>query len=775
MIPEVEYCFHETEEHRCMCAPWPPPHSACQTLLHEEMNGQWLPCDPIYYSRECHHAEMLPIETIAAQQVTFPGIFVVEALTTTEDGSRVTHPPSPTFSFESKGGQIGSWTKQKRKVKAAATSPFSGSGSSGGQSAAAKGGGRRIVRGPDSTAPSISSLAPNWMPEELKRYFRKYSRKSRGGGSPRHSSPRRVSRKRKTATSPERPPSSVTTHHGFLALLAVVVTMLLVGVSADLYATLSRGDGRRPHRDTPAPLEPFQKNAEATFSAARHRNDEATGFVKDRQALAKYPARPAQRAMKSTVHSPFHITKSSAEETTEEISVSSASSDNEGEVTRPGGDADTAGNMKAAALNETHTQSPCGAFAFTFCESPLDEFFYKRSVNACVAVAADTVGLCISGRNRFTSKRSCRQTCVDVESSPEHCLVDAVFRKCEKQDVTGVRWHFDGRSCLEWNFTSGLCPSYHSDVFSSQHDCWTNCLAKPRKRLCRAATPDVCYSAHLRFPYFAAGGSVAQCLKVSSLSYPGRRCLVGSFYRQHEQCVRLGGRRRRSSCEGAAVGVARASYLSAEFHSGAVRKQANAALSLASTKQEDINTRGFSRPTTDVAAAMDVSCTHLWLLVWKCYVIVVKRHWVAFVMELVAPAAVSLTLVFARQNMEYARVRNVTHFEPFSLQRLPPRFHVPPPSASRWLLLYAPETNATRAVLEALAENSNPPLAAQGFETEESMVDHYTAATAHRDSILGGVVFVGLSPNASGTLPLDIHFKASIASSQRRIGADFDS
>lgn len=56
------------------------------------------------------------------------------------------------------------------------------------------------------------------------------------------------------------------------------------------------------------------------------------------------------------------------------------------------------------------------------------------------------------------------------------------------------------------------------------------------------------------------------------------------------------------------------------------------------------------------------------------------------------------------------------------------------------------------------------------------MVNHYTAAMAHRDSILGGVVFVGLNLNASGTLPLDIHFKASIAScqsSQHYIGADF--
>ncbi|XP_065294718.1 phospholipid-transporting ATPase ABCA3-like [Dermacentor albipictus] len=164
---------------------------------------------------------------------------------------------------------------------------------------------------------------------------------------------------------------------------------------------------------------------------------------------------------------------------------------------------------------------------------------------------------------------------------------------------------------------------------------------------------------------------------------------------------------------------------------------------------------------------MGLSWTHLWLLVWKCYVIVVKRHWVAFIMELVAPAAVSLTLVFSRQYMDYSRVRNVTYFEPFPVQRLPPRFHVPPPSAPRWLLLYAPDTNATAAVLGAMAENSNPPLMVQGFETEEAMVNHYMAAMAHRDSILGGVVFVGLNLNASGTLPLDINFKIRLKAAPR--------
>ncbi|XP_054920059.2 uncharacterized protein [Dermacentor andersoni] len=183
---------------------------------------------------------------------------------------------------------------------------------------------------------------------------------------------------------------------------------------------------------------------------------------------------------------------------------------------------------KAELHRRLKRQSPCDAFAFTYCHSPRNEFFYKRSINACVAVATDMVGLCIGGRNRFTSKKSCRQACVDGRGRTDRCLNNAVFRRCETQDVTGQWWHFDGHSCLKWNLPSGMCPSYNSDVFSSQRDCWTNCVAKPRKRLCRVATPDVCYSAHLRFPYFVVGGPEARCLKVSSISYGGRRCLAGS-------------------------------------------------------------------------------------------------------------------------------------------------------------------------------------------------------------------------------------------------------
>ncbi|KAH6938037.1 hypothetical protein HPB50_006532 [Hyalomma asiaticum] len=471
---------------------------------------------------------MTPFEAIPAQQVTFPGFFVVEKLKTTEDDSSKEHPQSSTFSSESVDGQGRSGTYD------ATTShlPLTVSGSGSYSPAPTKG--RRNVRGPDSSARSISSLAPYWVPKEIKHYFRNYSHKNRGGGSPRRSSPKAARSARRKTLSPESSPSRVMPRHVLLPLLAVAVTVLLVGVSADIYSTFWHGPRSRRHHvhPLPAPLEPFQKSAdvEPALSREPYRNGQpATRYLQDHRELPEYTARLALRLMKSTAYSLFRSTKSSVEETTEAIAITSTVRDNEdGEVTGPDSGTHTAENFDDAAVNETGMRSRCGTFAFTYCHNPRNEFFYKRSVNACVEVATDMVGLCVSGRNRFTSKRSCRQACIDAQSSPEHCLVDAVFRRCETQDVTGQWWHFDGRSCLRWNFPSGLCPSYHSDVFSSRRDCRTNCVAKPRKRLCRTATPDVCYSAHLRFPYFAAGGSVAQCLKVSSLGYPGHRCLVGA-------------------------------------------------------------------------------------------------------------------------------------------------------------------------------------------------------------------------------------------------------
>ncbi|XP_070384377.1 uncharacterized protein [Dermacentor albipictus] len=517
----MEYYCQEIHEPCCTCGPLPLPHPSCQIPLQIGRSGQQLPCDSLDGSRACCHVETLPYEMIAAQPVTFPAFFVAEgALIAAENGSREERPPSFIFSTEATKG------KRVRREATSSHSPSTGSAGSGGGATAAEG---HVIHGLDSTARTISSVAPYWVPDEIKRYFRNCGSKSRGRSLHRrcsHKARRSAGCKHKNVL-PESPPSRIMPRHILLALLAVAVTLLLVGVCADVYAMLWQGRGSRPPPHPP--LEPFQKSGDVVpmLSGQPYSNDEDSRWVKEE--LLEYPARPAQRRIENTVYFPSHRTESSVEETNEEISASTIDTETkQGEVMGQRDGADNADHSKGAALNKTRRQSPCDAFTFTYCHSPRNEFFYKRSINACVAVATDTVGLCIVGRNRFASKSSCRQACVDGTSRADRCLNNAVFRRCETQDVTGLWWHFDGHSCLRWNLPSGLCPSYHSDVFSSQRDCWTNCEAKPRKRLCRAATPDVCYSAHLRFPYFAVGGPRVRCLKVSSISYGGRRCLAGS-------------------------------------------------------------------------------------------------------------------------------------------------------------------------------------------------------------------------------------------------------
>lgn len=54
--------------------------------------------------------------------------------------------------------------------------------------------------------------------------------------------------------------------------------------------------------------------------------------------------------------------------------------------------------------------------------------------------------------------------------------------------------------------------------------------------------------------------------------------------------------------------------------------------------------------------------------------------------------------------------------------------------------------------------------AALGFPTPEGMQDHYQSDIAHRDSVLGGIVFPTVITNKSNTLNETIHFEVRIPS-----------
>ncbi|XP_040358149.1 phospholipid-transporting ATPase ABCA3-like [Ixodes scapularis] len=156
---------------------------------------------------------------------------------------------------------------------------------------------------------------------------------------------------------------------------------------------------------------------------------------------------------------------------------------------------------------------------------------------------------------------------------------------------------------------------------------------------------------------------------------------------------------------------------------------------------------------------MDVVPPQLSLLIWKCYVTSIKRRKLTFALEVLVPGLLALTLVYARLHVTFETVHNVTLFEHLSINRLPLRYRLPPPSASKWILFYAPNTELVNRLLNNVANDAVPQLEARGFETEEAMVAHYTAEMAHRDSVLGGIVFPDFENNATQMFVDRVRFK----------------
>ncbi|KAM7302630.1 putative ABC transporter [Ixodes scapularis] len=164
---------------------------------------------------------------------------------------------------------------------------------------------------------------------------------------------------------------------------------------------------------------------------------------------------------------------------------------------------------------------------------------------------------------------------------------------------------------------------------------------------------------------------------------------------------------------------------------------------------------------------MDVVPPQLSLLIWKCYVTSIKRRKLTFALEVLVPGLLALTLVYARLHVTFETVHNVTLFEHLSINRLPLRYRLPPPSASKWILYYAPNTELVNRLLDNVANDAVPQLEARGFETEEAMVAHYTAEMAHRDSVLGGIVFPDFENNATQMFVDRVRFKVRLKAAPR--------
>ncbi|KAH6934140.1 hypothetical protein HPB50_020678 [Hyalomma asiaticum] len=191
------------------------------------------------------------------------------------------------------------------------------------------------------------------------------------------------------------------------------------------------------------------------------------------------------------------------------------------------------------------TRPMCGDVFYTVCRqnSEQREFHYRRSVNACVETAADTVHSCNRGVNRFASIAHCRRSCVGTAHRPaRECFGKPLFTNCARQDVLSSWWFFEGRKCVPWNFPSGGCPADDSAVFRTAHECRTRCLAGGLRRSpCGPPRSVACGQRHLKHPFFADLSSRdgrIRCLRSSPDVLRDRRCLTGANrFRTREACI----------------------------------------------------------------------------------------------------------------------------------------------------------------------------------------------------------------------------------------------
>ncbi|KAL1433189.1 hypothetical protein MTO96_012775 [Rhipicephalus appendiculatus] len=191
---------------------------------------------------------------------------------------------------------------------------------------------------------------------------------------------------------------------------------------------------------------------------------------------------------------------------------------------------------KDIALLSESANPRCGKPAFKACSGGPPEFYYNHTSHTCVALTREVSGLCNRGLNRFTSMESCRHECVDGKTPAAECYEKTTFTECQARDVVGSWWwYLEGRGCRRWRFPRGRCPSVKAEVFRTSLECIRRC-AHDRERghgPCRVPAAVLCQVQQLRFGFFAdaaTNGSRARlCREIPSTNdHQARlRCLVG--------------------------------------------------------------------------------------------------------------------------------------------------------------------------------------------------------------------------------------------------------
>ncbi|KAH7974032.1 hypothetical protein HPB49_008629 [Dermacentor silvarum] len=153
-----------------------------------------------------------------------------------------------------------------------------------------------------------------------------------------------------------------------------------------------------------------------------------------------------------------------------------------------------------------------GQPAFRFCSGGPVEFYYNGSSHACTMLSTRGQGLCNRGRNRFTSMESCRR---------------------QRDVIETWWWYVDGKGCRRWQFPEGRCPSLDADVYPTALECVRRC-AESGGSPCRVPRAVPCEAKQLRYGYIADasahGARTRRCRELPSAGGGGARqhCLAGA-------------------------------------------------------------------------------------------------------------------------------------------------------------------------------------------------------------------------------------------------------
>ncbi|KAH8032727.1 hypothetical protein HPB51_001425 [Rhipicephalus microplus] len=423
----------------------------------------------------------------------------------------------------------------------------------------------------NNSAHELGRAAPYWMPEEIHHYFTNYNNdEEESGGRAENATNASASALQQIGL--ERPlqyddnahnwKRSAKQPHCVLAALCFVTvfTLILAAMSSDFYYSLlygAKGDDRTAAvavaggadgKDAPP-------GSESSSPDSKEKNKGKTRVTKKKRVL------PAQNTWsdeegalgeeehddddQAGVHEAGAKARTEAEErhrVKRTRSMVTASPANPTENATEGV-LDISKVEGISLESSAKTKSACGTPLFVYCASRRHEFYYRRSVNACVSISSDKVVVCNRSPNKFSTRESCRQQCIETERPAKQCQTRALFSECTQQDVVEIWWYYDGKRCQRWSFPSGQCPVNASNVFTSFMDCSRRCDLDEgdvhqkdkdgQRKLCRMPPTDVCGTEQLRFPYFAYvseasnGRSVRRCRSMATTNQMKHRCLAG--------------------------------------------------------------------------------------------------------------------------------------------------------------------------------------------------------------------------------------------------------